>query len=487
MNSPAPTFDAEQARLAAAAHLQPEHFVEFQRLAKSLIHGPQFQLLIMDCRDERLRAKVLESLALIQQQAGLRGAELVLDDSVGDVQALEYRLVELAAEHEVIHVLGASYWMDAGRWASFNLLRERLSNVARGRLLFWLNSDSISLVAKSAPDVWAWRSGIYIFESNGLILGSADFLAHALLSADQMAKTFDVRSMRECFQRVGQIRSLLTAIPLSVDEVRAPLLDELATLLTKLGDTDGALKIRIEEQLPLYKKMGKYHLRLVVLSRIADALRIKGDLEESLRMCQGEILPEYKILGDDRGRALTLDLIADIFQDQGKFDDSVGIRINQTLPVYRRLGDLRTSAVVMGKVADVFYECGRIEESMRIRLEDELPVYDQLGDLRERAVVMGKIADVLYDRGEVAEALRMQREDVLPVFEKLGDVRSLLIGQANLAVLLAKRRRASDKQEMADLLRRAYLKAKILGMPEVNNIAELHKEILGFDVDGEEE
>ena len=61
MNSPAPTFDAEQARLAAAAHLQPAHFVEFQRLAKSLIHGPQFQLLIVDCRDERLRAKVLES------------------------------------------------------------------------------------------------------------------------------------------------------------------------------------------------------------------------------------------------------------------------------------------------------------------------------------------------------------------------------------------------------------------------------------------
>ncbi|WP_442776270.1 tetratricopeptide repeat protein [Sphaerotilus montanus] len=487
MNSPAPTFDAEQARLAAAAHLQPAHFVEFQRLAKSLIHGPQFQLLIVDCRDERLRAKVLESLALIQQQAGLRGAELVLDDSVGDVQALEARLVALAAEHEVIHVLGANHWMDAGRWESFNLLRERLSTVARVRLLFWLKSESISLVAKHAPDVWAWRSGIYVFELNGLILEKADWLAHARLSANQMAKSFDVRSMRECFQRIAQLRSLLAAIPQAADDIRVPLLDELATLLTRFGDTEGALKIRIEEQLPLYKKLGNLRLQVVVLSRIADIFRIRGNLEEALRICQEDILPVYAILGDERGRALTLDLIADILQAQGKFSDSLNIRIGETLPVYRRLGDLRTSAVVMGKVADVLYECGDIEESMRIRLEDELPVYDQLGDLRERAVAMGKIADVLYDRGEIDEALRMQREDVLPVFEKLGDVRSLLIGQANLAVLLAKRGRPSDEQEMSDLLHRSYLKAKILGMPEANNISELHKEIVGFDVGSEEE
>jgi hypothetical protein len=219
MNSPAPTFDAEQARLAAAAHLQPAHFVEFQRLAKSLIHGPQFQLLIVDCRDERLRAKVLESLALIQQQAGLRGAELVLDDSVGDVQVLEARLVALAAEHEVIHVLGASYWMDAGRWASFNLLRERLAAMVRTRLLLWLDEVAIAQVVHHAPDLWAWRAGVYGFPSPSIGIGA-----------------IESRSREELWRRVVQLRGWLNEAPDLADDMRVPLHHELATLLAALGD-----------------------------------------------------------------------------------------------------------------------------------------------------------------------------------------------------------------------------------------------------------
>lgn len=220
MNSPAPTFDAEQARLAAAAHLQPAHFVEFQRLAKSLIHGPQFQLLIVDCRDERLRAKVLESLALIQPHAGLRGAELVLDDSVGDVQVLETRLVALAAEHEVIHVLGASYWMDAGRWESFNLLRERLAMTVRVKLLLWLHEATIAQVVRHAPDIWAWRAGVYGFSSPSVGMGR---------------ETTESRSREALWQRVAELRVWLNEAPDLADDMREPLCRELASLLAGLG------------------------------------------------------------------------------------------------------------------------------------------------------------------------------------------------------------------------------------------------------------
>jgi hypothetical protein len=220
MNSPASTFDAEQARLAAAAHLQPEHFVEFQRLAKSLIHGPQFQLLIVDCRDERLRAKVLQSLALIQQQAGLRGAELVLDDSVGDVQALESRLVALAAEHEVIHVFGASHWMDAGRWESFNLLRERLAALVRARLLLWLDEVVIARLVRYAPDLWAWRAGVYGFPPPSTDMG-----------------VIESRSREALWQRVAQLRAWLNASPDLEDDLRLPLIRELTALLGALQGT----------------------------------------------------------------------------------------------------------------------------------------------------------------------------------------------------------------------------------------------------------
>jgi hypothetical protein len=236
-NSPAPTFDAEQARLAAAAHLQPVHFVEFQRLAKSLIHGPQFQLLIVDCRDERLRAKVLESLALIQQQAGLRGAELVLDDSVGDVQALEYRLVDLAAEHQVIHVLGAGQWMNAERWELLNLLRERLSVAVGVRLVFWLNDVSIVSVVNYAPDIWAWRSGVYVFpvekqrwnESGKSFSYSQNGVAAGLVMPENS------RINRHLIRAV-ELSNWLNASSNLPREMREPLLVELVDVLEQVND-----------------------------------------------------------------------------------------------------------------------------------------------------------------------------------------------------------------------------------------------------------
>ncbi len=241
MNAPAPTFDAEQARLAAAAHLQPAHFVEFQRLAKSLIHGPQFQLLIVDCRDERLRAKVLLALAQVQQQAGLRGVELALNDDLSNVQALEARLVDLAAEHQVIHLLDASIWMDATRWESFNLLRERLSASVRARLVIWLNEVSIAQVARYSPDIWAWRSGVYPFpqkiifgNSPGIFSSGLGIIQNGLISSIAFFGGDEINFQKHVGRSV-EISDWLNR-PHVPNEIRVPLVEELNDLLSGLHD-----------------------------------------------------------------------------------------------------------------------------------------------------------------------------------------------------------------------------------------------------------
>lgn len=485
MNAPAPTFDAEQARLAAAAHLQPAHFVEFQRLAKSLIHGPQFQLLIVDCRDERLRAKMLESLALIQQQAGLRSAELVLDDSVGDVQALESRLVALAAEHEVTHVLGASYWMDAGRWESFNLLRERLSTAVQVRLVLWLNSDAIALVARHASDIWAWRAGIYMFELESSISPVDDLLHQVQVSTGRLNKSFDVRSMRDRFQRIAQLRMTLARAPAPSDELKAPLLSELGDLLFAVGDLENSLKIRREEELSVYERIGDVRSMAMTMGHIADILQVRGDFDGALKIRQEEELPVFERLGDFRSRAVTMGKIADVLQVRGEWDEALRIRREEQLPVYEDLGDARARAVTMSKIADVLQARGNIDDALRIRREEVLPSFEKLGDVRSRAVTMGKIADVVQARGDLEGSLKIRREEELPIYEKLGDTRELLVGRTNLAVCLKQRGRAEDMPEIERLLRQAYAAAQRLGLPETRNIAEHFEQFLGAKIDSD--
>jgi hypothetical protein len=156
-------FLIEQARLAEARHLPGPCHDDFLRLTRSLIHGPSFQWLLVDAPDEGVRRQVMAAVDRVLQRAGLATNRLPLSDKILDVAMLEERLVNNARRDPVVHVIGRAGWLDAGRWEALNLRRERLAAEARARLVFWLDGEAIALAPRHAPDLWAWRGGVYAF------------------------------------------------------------------------------------------------------------------------------------------------------------------------------------------------------------------------------------------------------------------------------------------------------------------------------------
>jgi tetratricopeptide (TPR) repeat protein len=485
MNSPAPTFDAEQARLAAAAHLQPEHFVEFQRLAKSLIHGPQFQLLIVDCRDERLRNRLLQSLSDLQQQVGLRGVDVAIEDSVaGDVSKLEIRLIEAARNHDVIHMLGANVWMDDAAWQSFNLVRERLALHVRVRLVLWLNEEAIARIARHAPDIWAWRSGIYLFSADGKAWAAEDLQLQSLTSADRVKEGFDNRSMRERYQRISEIRSMLGGTPEPSEELRGPMLAELGLILGSLGQYQEVISLVEEEFLPLADKLRDESLAAESWVLWADAKLNLGEIDLALDAYRHKVLPIRVSRGDERESGMTWGRIAHVLRAKGEMKEALRILSEEVLPVYENLGDMQARAETMGRMADMTLALGESDLALRIWREKVLPVYEKLGDLHSRAMTMGRIADVLFAQGELEGALRIRREEELPVFEKLGSSHNLLVGRTKLALCMKLRGRMEDLPEIERLLRQAYAEAQRLELSEARQIAKIFEQILGVKIDG---
>jgi hypothetical protein len=257
----------------------------------------------------------------------------------------------------------------------------------------------------------------------------------------------------------------------------------IADILGSRGELDEALRIRREEQLPVYERLGDVRERAVTMGKIADILGSRGELDEALRILQDEALPDFQRLGDVRSRAVTMGKIAGILQSRGELGEALRIRREEELPVYDQLEDVRSHAVTMGKIADILQSRGELDEALRIRREEQLPVYDRLEDVRERAVTMGKIADILQSRGELDEALRIRREEELPVYERLEDVRGLLVGRTNLAMMLALRGRLEDGSEIAALLASAHVDAVRLGLPEAGQIAGIFESIFGAGIE----
>ena len=395
-------FAIEQVRLAEARQLPGPCHDDFLRLSRTLIHGPPFQWLLVKAPDEGVRRQVMDAFDRVLQRAGLRSDRLPLSDKILDVPMLEVRLVNNARQAPVVHVIGRPGWFDAARWEAFNTRRERLAAKARARLVFWLDGEAIALASRSAPDLWAWRSGVYAF------LPAAAPAAQPAPGGERPLPTpspsddggVDTRSMAERSRRVAEIRAWLEGNPKASDELRFSLVDELGQLLFSLGDLDEALAHWHEVELPLHRRLGDARRQAITMGKIAYILQVRGQLDEALRILQEEALPVFERLGDVHSKAVTMGKIADILQARGQLDEALRIYQEEELPVYVHLGDLREKAVTMGKIADILQARGQLDEALRIYQEEALPVYERLGDVHAKAFTMGRIADILQARGQ---------------------------------------------------------------------------------------
>jgi hypothetical protein len=250
----------------------------------------------------------------------LRSDRLPLSDKILDVPMLEARLVNNARQAAVVHVIGRPGWFDAARWEAFNTRRERLAAKARARLVFWLDGETIALASRSAPDLWAWRSGVYAF------LPAAAPGAQPAPGGERPLPTpspsahggVDTRSMAERSRRVAEIRAWLEGHPEAPDELQSTLVDELGRLLFSLGDLDEALAHWRGVQLPLYPRLGDARGQAITMGKIADVLQVRGQLDDALLIYQEEELPVYERLGHVRSKDFTMGKIAGILQAQGQ-------------------------------------------------------------------------------------------------------------------------------------------------------------------------
>jgi tetratricopeptide (TPR) repeat protein len=256
-----------------------------------------------------------------------------------------------------------------------------------------------------------------------------------------------------------------------------------ADILQARGELDQALRIRREEVLPVYERLGDVLACATTLGKVADILQSRGQADEALRIRKEEQLPVYERLGDVRARAVTLGKVADILRGRDQLDEALHLLKQEVLPAFTRLGDVRERTATLGMMADILYARARQEEPQGFGLREELSkdekaartlrarvhmdearrilqqevlpsleqqgdadkLFDTLGTLRratearigmdmrlgrrpspfflsEQAHAAGKMADIMYARGQVGEAMAARQEEELHIYEIAGDV-----------------------------------------------------------------
>ena len=413
-------------RPAAIWNLRSEHSGAFLRLLRMLEGRSSFALCFLTYSDSSYRDKVADFL---EARLCARVRVTIDPDSPIGTEAL---FEKLSADRDggSAQLTGLERWPEGldDLLTRLNYRRGALAERCARPLLVWVSSQHLRDLAIRAADLWAWRSGVFDFS-----LPADNDSSIRLLSPYARETSAAPRRV----ERIEELQKHLDGRP----HWRAVDVD----LALELGDLQVSLG-NVEEAEAAYRKargalssLDDRRLIAIAEGRIADILEARGEFDEALRIRTEEELPVYERLGDVRARALVQGKIADILQTRGELDEALRIRGEEELPVYERLGDVRSRAIVQAQIADILEARGELDDALRIRTDEALPVFERLGDVRSCAVTLGRIADILEVRGELDEAFRIRTEVELPVYEQLGDARARAFTQGQIADILQAR------------------------------------------------
>lgn len=461
-----------------------------RRLLRSLRRGSGFKLLFAICNEPSRQEALLRRLDL---ELPTPAARVAVEQSTGNVLPLVVDSLRRAPDPAAVFVTGLASGIRSEdplhrRLRTLNHQREAWEAAVPVPVVFWIPEYLMRPLALQAPDFVDWRSGMFFFlapsetrvalPSYQSDLGEIwretarerrermEQLREWLLTTDGAASPLTPNQARWLVELADHHRKLgewdaclelvrhriLPHLGPDADLLRVAAWSQVGDILQARGELDEALRIRREEELPVYDSLGDVRSKAVTMGKIADIHQARGEFDEALRIRREEELPVYERLRDKRARSVALGRIADILHIRGEFDEALRIRREEELPVYEQIGDLRSRAMTMGKNADILLLRGEVDEALRIRRDEELPIYDQLGDVRMIAVTKGGIADYLHCRGELDKALQIRREESLPILERLGDAQSIAVQRAKLALTLFRRGEPKDLVEVSQLL-----------------------------------
>jgi tetratricopeptide (TPR) repeat protein len=433
-------------RETAVNGFSPANQETLERMVTILDFAEGFTLLFARCNLPVLRRRLIDVARARLATIGIEVVEIEFDKPVKNLrQLLRERLLEATATHQpvppngtpilhlqertpayaapklVLFVTGLEYSIPyddpaALLLAELNLGRELFQRELPYPLLFWLPDYALTAVARYAPDFWAWRSGVFEFESEGTLRSQ---------TTSQFAReggwlTVSNLSPKEKLRRLRLLESLFNDyenLP-----ANAAIQAELANIVFSLGEIHHSLynfsqAINYYEQaLALSRQVGDKAGEATTLNNIGGVYNALGEKQQALAYYE-QALALWRQVGDKAGEAATLNNIGRVYDDLGEKQQALAY-YEQALPLRRQVGNKAGEANTLNNIGGVYDDLGEKQQALAY-YEQALPLRRQVGDRWGESVTRYNMAMVYRDLGHLAEA-EAQLQQVVAIDEAVG-------------------------------------------------------------------
>ena len=417
---------------------EPAFGAEPGRLARAVGHGPDFQILIVEAVADEATRMAREAIDHVAEERGLRVAKVCWDPAA-DAEGLERLIVAAASDVDLIHLSGASDWLTPERWQGLNIRRDRLAESARARLVWWLHPRNVAEMATQAPDLWAWRGGVYSFldvaSPSVSPLTSFDFPHEAWVNrADPGPRR----------KRIREIRTWLEGAP--QPELVYEVAREWGDLALSLGEFDEARHAYRDIALPAARLHHTSREVLAMKDALATVASEAGDFGGAIEILKDATEEAERVLGADHPDTLRArnNLAAAYYAAR---------RVNEAIPLFEEtlttqeqlLGPTHPSTLhARNNLALAYREVGRLNKAIPL-LEETLTTREEL--------LGPDHPDTLSSRNNLAGAYRYagRLNDAIPLHEKTLETRTQLLGPNHPDTLVSRNNLALAYQDASRL------------------------------------
>jgi tetratricopeptide (TPR) repeat protein len=293
-----------------------------------------------------------------------------------------------------------------------NFVRDAYKRTVPHPILFFLPDYAITRLAKFAPDFWAWRSGVFLFQTPQV---TKDYASAETLESDRSGSS----GLPESPERIALLESLLMDCRPSPG--RATTTADMSTCNTLLHQLGVAYLSRrevakaqdyLEDALTLAQQRDDAPLTAEVTQVLGRTLAEQRQFEAAERAYQNA-LAQFRQLGNQRGEANTLFYLGNVELDRRNFAQAETY-YQQCLAIERALGDDYSTA-------STYHQLGMVAEDQR-RVEDAIVFYQRALDLTEAAGDTYGAASTYHQLGIVAEEQRYF-EDAIAFYQKALDLK----------------------------------------------------------------
>jgi tetratricopeptide (TPR) repeat protein len=351
---------------------------------------------------------------------------------------------------EAVCVFGLEKSINEQREASkifgaLNHERELLRRWIPGALLIWLPDFALDLIARAAPDFWAWRSGVYEFPTRAELWQQDSNAALSGESGNELV-SLPIEDKQNEIARLEVLLRTARALPQQDRRSKATivrLLLKLGVLHQVLGNLPATQKC-YEESLALSREIEDRGAEALSLHRLGMIAQIRGELADARRLYE-ESLGMERRLGNDSNVAGDLHQLGRIAQEQGSLAEA-GRFFKESLDISKKLGYESGIARTLHQLGINAQEEGKLGEARRL-YQESLEIARKLGNPDGISSTLHQLGRIAQDEGDLGEARRLYEES-LSIARKLGDQFGIAIGLSQLGLIADAQRKQAEASEL---------------------------------------